>query len=184
MSQIDFNRLQELLDARDIHRVLVRYCRGMDRMDRELTLSCWHPGGTDDHAPLFKGTAEEFVEWLWPVHAKMTSTRHEIFNIQAEIEGDAAGTECYYRVFLEVPEGDDVFYLVGSGRYVDNFERINGVWAIRHRQALFDWTRVLQTSPELDSKVFITPNNPESKPKRGLRSKKDYSYSILDRFTK
>ena len=29
---------------------LHRYCRAMDRMDRELALSCWHPGGTDEQA--------------------------------------------------------------------------------------------------------------------------------------
>ena len=37
----------------EIQDVLHRYARAMDRMDAELALSCWHPGGTDDHAPLY-----------------------------------------------------------------------------------------------------------------------------------
>lgn len=86
--------LQKLLDKQAISEVIWRYCRGMDRMDKELTLSCWHPGGTDDHAPLFKGTAVGFVEWLWPIHAAMAATRHLVSNITVELNGDRAATEC------------------------------------------------------------------------------------------
>jgi hypothetical protein len=31
--------LQALLDEREIHRVLMRYCRGIDRMDQDLVRS-------------------------------------------------------------------------------------------------------------------------------------------------
>jgi hypothetical protein len=184
MDAIDPKRLQQLIDHQDIERVLVRYCRGLDRMDKALTLSCWHSGGTDDHAPLFSGSAEGFVDWLWPVHAAMISTRHEIFNIQIESDGKKAGTECYYRVFLEIPDGDDVLFVIGSGRYVDNFEKRDGVWAIRHRQMVSDWVRVAPTRPDLDARSFIEQNNPEAPPTIGKRSPEDYSYGVLQKFTK
>ncbi len=174
--------IDDVIATHDIQNVLVRYCRGMDRMDRALTLSCWHEGGTDDHAPLYSGSAEGFVEWLWPVHEQMISTRHEIFNIQIGIKGEEAGSECYYRVFLEIPEGEKVFFLIGSGRYVDTFEKRDGVWAIRHRQAVFDWSRVVERSPELDAMALIAPNNPDAPPTVGTRDETDYSYSILNRF--
>ena len=50
-------------------------------MDKALTLSCWHVGGTDDHAPLYKGSAKGFLDWLWPIHAEMVATRHVVGNI-------------------------------------------------------------------------------------------------------
>ncbi len=172
----------DVLATHDIQNVLVRYCRGMDRMDRALTLSCWHDGGTDDHAPLYSGSAEGFVDWLWPVHEKMISTRHEIFNVQIGVDGDLAGSECYYRVFLEIPKDEQVFFLIGSGRYVDNLERRNGVWAFCHRQAVFDWTRVVARDAELDAMALITPNNPEAPPTIGTRDETDYSYAVLKQF--
>lgn len=174
--------VDDVIAAHDIQDVLVRYCRGLDRMDRALTLSCWHEGGTDDHAPLYSGSAEGFLDWLWPVHAKMISTRHQVCNFQIGIEGDEAGSECYYRVFLEIPKDGKVYFLIGAGRYVDNFEKRNGVWAIRHRQAVFDWSQVIERSPELDAMNFIAPNNPEAPPTVGTRDETDYSYSVLSRF--
>ena len=53
----------DVIDKQAITEIIYRYCRGLDRMDRELTLSCWHEGGTDDHGALFSGTADEFVAW-------------------------------------------------------------------------------------------------------------------------
>ena len=40
--------VEELLAKQAIREVIYRYCRGLDRMDRALALSCWHPGGTAD----------------------------------------------------------------------------------------------------------------------------------------
>src|SRR5579872_3721315 len=90
----------EVAAKQAITEIMHRYCRGMDRMDRGLTLSCWHPGGTDDHAPLYVGSAAGFVEWLWPVHAAMVCTRHVVSNILIEVEGDTATSETYWTVTL------------------------------------------------------------------------------------
>ena len=45
--------LRVLLDKQEIHEVLMRYCRGIDRCDAELLHSVYHPDATDDHG-LFK----------------------------------------------------------------------------------------------------------------------------------
>lgn len=163
--------------------VLHRYARAMDRMDAALALSCWHPGGTDDHAPLFSGTAEGFLAWLWPVHAAMVVTRHAISNILIVLDGDQAGVESYWSVTLRMrdPAGalHDVF---GQGRYLDRFERIDGVWAIRHRQSLHDWDRidpVVATMADPHAPVAVVPNNPEVPPKTVARDRRDYSYAVL-----
>ncbi len=176
--------LVELHAKQAITEVIHRYCRGMDRMDKELTLSCWHPDGTDDHAPLYAGSAEGFIEWLWPVHAAMISTRHVVSNILIEIKGDTAGSETYWTVYLRTPYDGGVYDIIAGGRYVDTFECVNGTWAIRHRQSLSDWNRLEKVEKTLEEFVdnpVIIPNNPEVAPKTSARDHSDYSYTVLTR---
>ena len=82
--------------------VLHRYCRAMDRMDRPLALSCWHADGTDEHTPLFAGSAQGFVDWVWRLHEPMVGTRHCLSNIQIEVDGPRAWSESYWDVRLRV----------------------------------------------------------------------------------
>lgn len=46
--------VREQRDRSEIWQVLMNYCRGVDRLDRELLLSCYHPDATDDHG-IFMG---------------------------------------------------------------------------------------------------------------------------------
>jgi hypothetical protein len=164
--------------------VLHRYARAMDRMDAPLALSCWHAGGTDDHAPLFSGSAAGFVEWLWPVHAALELTRHCISNVMIEVDGDQAGSECYWQVTLRKKIGEELWDSISQGRYVDNFECVDGTWAIRHRQSLFDWNRtekVVSKRGDLGTPSLVTPNNPEVSPPPNRRDRDDYSYTALKR---
>ena len=170
----------ELAAKQAITEVIHRYCRAMDRMDRELALSCWHDGGTDDHAPLFSGTAKEFVAWLWPVHAAMEVTRHVVSNILIRLDGNKAGVESYWSVTLRMKKGDDLYDVFGGGRYVDDFECIDRMWAIRHRQSLHDWDVVRKVEATMASgEAMLTPNNPEVPPKVSARDKTDYSYGTI-----
>lgn len=174
--------IEEVAARLEITDVLHRYARSMDRMDAELALSCWHPGGTDDHAPLYKGSAAGFIEWLWPVHAAMEFTRHTISNILIELDGDRAGVECCYAVTLRVPHGDTVYDIMTLGRYVDRFEKLDGRWAIRHRTAVREWNRTEPVGmkagdPRLP--VLIAPHNPEATAQHVSRDTEDLSYRIL-----
>ncbi len=162
--------------------VLHRYARGMDRMDAQMALECWHEGGTDDHAPLYSGSAAGFIAWLWPVHAAMEMTHHNISNILIEVDGDRAGSECYWQVTLRKRVGDELWDSVSLGRYIDSFEKIAGRWAIRHRQSLADWNRtekVLFKRGDPGVPTIVTPNNPEVAAPPNRRDRGDYSYSIL-----
>jgi hypothetical protein len=173
----------ELAAKQAITDVIHRYCRGLDRMDKPLTLSCWHPGGTDDHAPLYAGSAAGFLDWLWPVHAAMVGTRHCVSNILIELNGpDRAASETYWTLTLRTPLGGDIYDILAQGRYVDTWERIEGVWAIRHRQSLADWNRVEKVEKTLIDFMnppLIMPNNLEVPAKTSARDRSDYSYSVL-----
>ena len=61
----------------------------LDRRDAELVRSCYWPAAYDDHGP-FKGTVEEFVDWVQEVLAYFDSTMHFIGNQLVEVDGDTA----------------------------------------------------------------------------------------------
>jgi hypothetical protein len=176
--------LQELAAKQAITEVIHRYCRGLDRMDRELTLSCWHPGGTDDHAPLYTGSAEGFVDWLWPVHAAMPVTRHVVSNTIIDLNGDKAGAETYWSLVLRVEQEGKLWDIIVGGRYLDAFECIDEVWAIRHRSSIRDTDRVElveKTLMDFLSPPLIMPNNPEAAAQKWARDRSDFSYQLVGR---
>ena len=175
---------EEVAAKQAITEVIHRYCRGMDRMDAEITRSCWHAGGTDDHAPVFKGTVEGFIAWLWPVHAAMTTTRHVVSNIliDLDLENARAGSETYWSLVLRIPREGQDYDLIAGGRYLDQFERIGDVWAIRHRTSLMDVSRVepvARTPADFADAPLIVPNNPEAPSVRWARDPSDHSYSVI-----
>lgn len=128
-----------------IRAVLHRYCRALDRMDKPMALSCWHEDATDDHAPLFSGPATAYVEWLWPVHAGMVSTVHQLHNVLVKITGSkSAVSESYYTVILRIRRDGALYDITAHGRYLDQLEFRNDCWAIAHRQNVVDLNRVDQ----------------------------------------
>jgi hypothetical protein len=175
---VNDNIIQGLADKQAITEIIYRYARGLDRMDIEMTLSCWHEGGTDNHGALFNGTAIEFVDWLWPIHAAMELTQHTINNILIELDGDRAGVESYYTVYLRTKTDNGFSDIVGGGRYCDSFERIDGVWRIRHRESIGDWVQTIDVGAA-DTGGDIPPSGPGNKVIAPSRDKNDYSYQVL-----
>ncbi|MFZ5705889.1 MAG: nuclear transport factor 2 family protein [Pseudomonadota bacterium] len=159
--------------------VLHRYCRAMDRMDRDLALSCWHPGGTDEHAPLFVGTAEGFVDWVWRIHQPMLLTRHVLSNIQIEVDGERAWSESYWDVLLRIRDGATMTDITGGGRYLDYLECRGGLWAIVHRRSVHDWDRVDPVGRTMADGDAVPPNNPGARLHLATRDALDPSYAFL-----
>jgi hypothetical protein len=129
--------VRELHDRQAIRDKLVAYCRGVDRMDRELVLSVYHPDAIDDHG-LFVGGPEAFVDWAFSLHgARQVAHQHIIANHYCELDGDVAHTETYW-IFAGMNRTGAPLNL-GGGRYIDRFERRNGDWRIAVRKCLPDW---------------------------------------------
>lgn len=128
------SRVQRLIDESDIRAVVTRYARAIDRMDFELLRSCYHPGAIDDHG-VFRGTIEEFVDFLSGRLHTHVSTTHFLGNHEVEIDGDVAFAETVCiashrdAATEELPERD----MSGIVRYCDRLERRNGEWRIAHR---------------------------------------------------
>jgi len=133
-------KLRDLIDRQEIHDVILRYCRGVDRLDRELILSAYHPDAIDDHG-LFVGGPEAFTAYFSAFHeSQQSSTQHIISNHSCELDGDTAHCETYW-LFAAMSREQSALSL-GGGRYIDRMERRNGRWAIAQRKCLYDWQGV------------------------------------------
>jgi ketosteroid isomerase-like protein len=129
--------VRELHDKQSIREVLTRYCRAVDRMDRDLLLSVYHPDAVDDHG-FFVGTREDFWAWVNRYHTNAQSAhQHIITNHTCELEGDTAHCETYY-LFAGM-DAKDRSLTLGGGRYIDRMEKRNGEWRIAARKCVSEW---------------------------------------------
>ena len=134
------NDLQRLIDDRAIRDVVLRYCRGIDRMDRDLVRSCYHPDARDSHGS-FDGGVEEFLDWVWRVLARYAHTQHFVANQLVELSGDHAESETYGVAVHRTPGGPAEGNLVTGFRFIDDLER-RDAWRISRRVATTEWVRV------------------------------------------
>ena len=139
-------KLRELIDKQEITEVLYRASRGVDRGDIEMMASCFHPDATD-HRGVVHGPAENSRNALKTIN--LAVTHHVTTNVAIELSGDTAKVESYVTAFHHVEEGTD-----GRGRdellrarYLDRFERRDGVWKIARRITVWDWSGVWTSLP-------------------------------------
>ncbi len=146
--------VEELRDRQAIQDLLATYSRGVDRLDRALLLSVYHPDAIDDHG-VFIGTPEEFVDWAIAMHtATHLSHQHCVLNHTCDLDGDVAHTETYYMFLAMNRAGAPTAN--SSGRYIDRMEKRNGRWAIAARVCIRDWAPLTEIPDSLDqSKMTI-----------------------------
>ncbi len=137
-------RLDALLDRQDIIDCLTRFSRGMDRFDRDLFLSAFHPDATIA-AGDFVGGPAELYDWASAMHEQgQSATHHNLLNHTCDIDGDRAHTETYY--LFAARNRDDSNWLAG-GRYLDRLERRAGQWRIALRTNAIEWSGLVPTMP-------------------------------------
>ena len=132
--------LDQLISKQEIYEVLCRYCRGLDRMDKELAYSVWHEDGTALYHDMYEGTGHGFVDWVWEAHAPMARHSHQLTNSLVNVAGDSAESETYVTVALWTKPAKDGKQqeIIGRGRYLDRWSKRNGRWAIDHREHVLD----------------------------------------------
>ncbi|PKO49459.1 MAG: hypothetical protein CVU31_00475 [Betaproteobacteria bacterium HGW-Betaproteobacteria-4] len=163
--------LRELKARVDIQDTLVRFCRGVDRGDRALTLSAYHSDGWDDHGS-FAGPAAEFVDWVLPMLDGFVWVHHYITNSYIELDGDKAKVETAVQVNMRYEQDGKLFDLLGCGRYLDRFECREGAWKIVHRVTTGDWDRIDEVKARMEGDLV-------QKLKHGTRDRNDPSYAYF-----
>lgn len=173
--------MERTIATHEIHQVLARYCRGMDRMDAELTLECFEPDAHLEYHGLYRGDPAGFVRWLWPVHASLVGHTHQIHNSLVDLDEsdeDAAASETYVTVTLRAEIGDTTMDLIGRGRYLDVWSRNSGRWAIRRRRYVSDLTTVVDAGDRSRLNGLLTPAIADPPSVRATRDLSDPSYSL------
>ncbi|MGW0178106.1 nuclear transport factor 2 family protein [Nocardia sp. NPDC003345] len=137
-------RLAVLLDRQDIADCLIRFSRGMDRFDRAIFLSAFHPDA-EIAAGDFVGGPADLYDWACAMHEQgQIATHHNLLNHTCDIDGDIAHTETYY--LFAARNRDDSNWLAG-GRYLDRLQRRDGSWRIALRTNVIEWSGTVPTMP-------------------------------------
>lgn len=149
---VDQQALQNLLDKQAISELVHRYCRAADRHDSEAMRDLYFEDATDDHGGFFKGLAMDFIDQLPEIQKPMKILHHNVTTHNIELNGDRAEGEVYVLAFHQAgaPDGQLIDFLVG-GRYLDKYERREGVWKFSARAVLADWVHFNEpTKVQLD----------------------------------
>jgi hypothetical protein len=135
-------KLEQMLHRQEILDCVIRFCRGMDRFDREVFLSAYHPDAVIA-AGAFVGGPVPLYDWASKLHEQgQSATHHNLLNHRCDIDGDVAHTETYY---LFVGRNRDESNWIAGGRYFDRFERRNGQWKIALRTTVIEWSGMVPT---------------------------------------
>lgn len=149
LSELD-PRVAYLKDRRDIFDVSKRYTRGADRHDKELVRSAFWPDATiSNGTPMSR---DEYVDWEESMLSGYAAHQHHITGQTVELDGDTAHVESYVIYFLvprdtsaDAPgpatpgralESEKTW--LGSGRYVERWEKRDGEWRILVREYVED----------------------------------------------
>lgn len=162
----DVKLLQAVADRQAITDVIYRYCRAMDRIDHQLGYSVWHEGGVADYGPHFQGSGRAFIDQVCTQHAQLQCHSHQMTNIIIELNGDRASSESYVTATLRMRRDGQLKQMTVLSRYVDQWSRRGGRWAIDKRIAIRDMDEIRDVTPM-------------SQPDEGSRDRNDPSYTAL-----
>ena len=160
----------ELQAKQDLHELNARYCWGVDRRDRALLEALWWPGATIDFG-LFVGSGTQFAELISADNPAVEISYHFASNELFEIDGERATGKSYVIGMSSlIDDGNKTQQMVG-GRYLDNYERRDGVWKFLRRLFVVDWIVNQPSSAIWDAGIGAAAQ-------RGRPGTDDVSYSF------
>ena len=127
--------VEEALTHLELQRLAWTYCHAVDRGDMDLLRSLYHDDAIDDHGGMFKGSPDDYVAWLPKMLAAVDAIRHTIDSMLFVVDGDRAQGELVNTAYHRTGDREVVI----GGRYLDTYERRDGVWRILHRSLVTDF---------------------------------------------
>jgi hypothetical protein len=143
-------RVAYLQDRGEIFDVAMRYVRGADRHDKDLARSAFWPDATISYGePMGR---DAFIDWNERALSDYAAHQHHVTGQTVDFDGDTAHVESYVLYFL-VPRDRTVDEpgtatpgralesektRLGSGRFIERWERRGGEWKILIREYVED----------------------------------------------
>jgi SnoaL-like domain len=125
-----------------------RYARGVDRRDRELFVSAFHPDArimvfnpSESEQPRVMTGLEE-IGRVTTLIQRYDRTYHFLGNSFYDVEGDTATGEVYCQANHLTPGSQGGLDYVMMIRYSDRYRLADGAWKIDERKVLIDWTEL------------------------------------------
>ncbi len=151
---------QRIADRFMIQDLMYRWCRAVDRLDKQGMLDIFWPGAIDSHGP-YIGPAEGLVDWILERHKPIAVSSHFIGNLLIEFaDENTALVESYVRTIQQYPpeakqqlaqltggaagRPDAAVDMFTSSRYIDRVERRDGQWRIARRDLAQDWKQIVE----------------------------------------
>lgn len=159
-SHEDSQALRDLLDKQAIQELIHGYCHAADRRDYDKMRSMYHEDATDDHGGFFQGLAMDFIEQLPDIQEPMEILHHNVTTVNIKLETSAVGAvyaegEIYVLAYHKVATEQGAMDLLIGGRYLDRYEKRDGLWKFSHRTVVADWVNVHDPSiVDLDSPLI------------------------------
>jgi SnoaL-like domain len=167
-------RLTRIEAHREISDVIYRFCRAVDRSDLDAIPPLFHEGAVDNHG-FYEGGVPGLVEWLRDRHRNILNASHNVSSLLIEFAGpDRALVESRVTVCIRYnAEGGAAFAkaaglslavdrdvdVLSFARYVDIFERCDGLWKIASRTGVPEQSLFFEVpdGTDITSPITIMP---------------------------
>lgn len=143
-----------MLAKQAIYDLACQYSRGLDRLDAELLRSVFFEDAFCEYG-FYNGPPAGFIDFAMQALGSHEANHHMIGNTLVDVEGEEAFGEVYFQAYHKLAAESGFQDLIIAGRYIDRYEKRDGVWKIAYRSERNDWS---QTQPTNDGYFDATPN--------------------------
>ena len=141
-------KLERVMSKSEIYDLVCKYMRGLDRLDKDLFRSVFHDDAYCDYG-FIKTDPDSFTSFCMDALRDHIANHHMIGNSLIEFDDeneDTAYGEIYFNAYHKTIENDVNTDVIIAGRYLDRYERRNGIWKIAYRSEVNDWSRTEPTN--------------------------------------
>lgn len=163
--------IDQAVSKQALHELNTAYCRAADRADDALMHSLWHPDAKVSYGE-YSGGFEGFCDYWAGVRDHFERLTHLIGTDYYQITGDRAVGETQVARIEVLERKSGVTDRMIGGRFLDRFERRDGVWKLTGRAFVLDWNVNRPTTAQWDKGVFA------SLTLRGARAPDDPVYAL------
>lgn len=143
-SEAEIAQVRELLDRQAIWNCLMKYTRGVDRVDERLIRGAFWEDAHDAHGGVH-GSPQDFLDWFLPNQLEREVAQHLVTNHDLSfVEPGLARSETYFVSVAKKYDSDQIEQV--GGRYQDEWEFREGEWRLAARLVLLDWQCVSDAS--------------------------------------
>jgi hypothetical protein len=147
-------RLQEMLDHHEIRKLLATYCHACDRADEALMAETYSGADSFDDHGLVRAAGPEYARQMTAlVLGRTEAVSHILGQSLIKVEGDSAVVETFFLGLMRLLPGEDGAARLNqlAGRFVDQLERSDGSWKIRHRTCVRDTSITLRVEEDMQA---------------------------------